>query len=56
MQIIRRFDEQGISLTELMKGLVAKSIEESINDQLITKEEGILGGRSNEDSTDEFKR
>lgn len=54
MQIIRRFDNEGISLDELLKGLMAKTIEESINDQLITKE-GMLGGNSNENITNELK-
>lgn len=54
MQIIRRFDKEGISLDELVKSLMVKSIEEIIDDYLFTNE-GMLGGKSDEDSKNELE-
>ena len=55
MQVIRKFDKDGISLEMLMKSIVTQSIDEVIDDALFNqKYEGDLGGNEYENETSEL--
>ncbi|MDF1617219.1 hypothetical protein [Petrocella sp. FN5] len=45
MQVIRKFDEDGISFEMLMKSMITQKVDEVINDAVFDeKYEGNLGG------------